>query len=183
MTCQSCLRSFEAGSSKPHLSEDEVLFLPSFSPLPSVTFYARAKLSWEVKLSCSFSNRHRVWWYSDLVLWSAFWWQGRQILPERYKKGQPCCHSARAQAHEEEQNYPRQTLWTLGTPYMRLQVGNEHYRLFLNQASPGSAAHPLRYPSPDVAPAHVHPRGCWMPPGFVMSSGPPFGDRKLPGNC
>lgn len=69
------------------------------------------------------------------------------------------------------------------TLYMRYQVGNEHDRLFLNQASPGSSAHPLRYPSPDVAPAHVHPRGCWLPRGFVMSSGPPFGDRKLPGNC
>lgn len=69
---------------------------------------------------------------------------------------------------EEEQRYTRQDPCALGRDavsllYIRYQVGNEHDRSFLNQASSGSAAHRLRYTSPDAAPrfspAPVHPGG------------------------
>ena len=60
--------------------------------------------------------------------------------------------------------------------YIRYQVGNEHDRSFLNQASSWSPARRLRYTSPDAArrfsPAPVCPRGWRMPRGFVMRSGP-----------
>lgn len=64
--------------------------------------------------------------------------------------------SSALRVYEEEQRHTRRAPCALGRDavsllYIRYQVGNEHDRSFLNQASSGSAAHQLRYTSPDVA--------------------------------
>lgn len=101
------------GSSKPCLSEDEVLFLSDFPPLPSATFYARGKLSQESKLSSSFSNGHRVWCYFNLSRY-ALGGESRQILAATLAgPAEPGSHLAQQPHCPREQRPP--CLWLMAS--------------------------------------------------------------------